>query len=113
MKLMLGLQLLLKKNKGYILTCDGKGGFTSSSIWYFDKRKLRCVARNTSFNSLGYLYGNVTIGLGYKAERHEGKLTGLSAHGAPVKKIGFTKVFKVEGDKIVARNIQNNYIPFF
>ena len=102
-----------KKNKGYILTCDGKGGFTSSSIWYFDKRKLRCVARNTSFNSLGYLYGNVTIGLGYKAERHEGKLTGLSAHGAPVKKIGFTKVFKVEGDKIVARNIQNNYIPFF
>ena len=44
MKLMLGLQLLLKKNKGYILTCDGKGGFIKFNM-YFDKRKLRCVAR--------------------------------------------------------------------
>lgn len=102
-----------KKKKGFILTCDGKGGFTSSSIWYFNEKKLKCLNRNTSFNSLGYLYGNVTIGLGYKAERHEGKLTGLSAHGRPLDKIGFTKVFKVQGDKIIARNIKNNFIPFF
>ena len=102
-----------KKTKGYILTCDGKGGFTSSSIWYFNNKNIKCLTRNTSFNSLGYLYGNVTIGLGYKAERHEGKLTGLSAHGNSEKKIGFTKIFKVRGDKIVARNIRNNYIPFF
>ena len=102
-----------RKKNGYILTCDGKGGFTSSSIWYFNKKKLKCLSRNTSFNSLGYLYGNVTIGLGYQAERHEGKLTGLSARGKPVSKIGFTKVFKVKDDKIIARNIKNNFIPFF
>ena len=102
-----------KKNKGYILTCDGKGGFTSSAIWYFDNKKLKCVVRNTSFNSLGYLYGNVTIGLGYQAERHEGKLTGLSAHGKYVDKIGFTKIFKVLNNKILARDIESNFIPFF
>ena len=113
MKLMLGLQLLLKKNKGYILTCDGKGGFTSSSIWYFDKRKLRCVARNTSFNSLGYLYGNVTIGLGYKAERHEGKLTGLSVLVLLLKKLVLQKFLKLKGIRLLPEIFKITIFPFF
>ena len=102
-----------KKSKGFIITADGKGGFTSSAIWKFDKKKITCVSRNSTFNSLGYLYGNVTIGLGYKAERHEGKITGLSSYGKIQKKISFNKVFSVIGKKIFARNLKQNFIPFF
>ena len=105
--------LCQKKNNGYILTADGKGGFTSSAIWKFVKNKLICLSRNTSFNSLGYLYGNVTILLGYKAERHEGKITGLSSYGEYQQDIDFTKLFSVNKNKIICRNIKNKHIPFF
>ena len=60
-----------------------------------------------------YLYGNVTILLGYKAERHEGKITGLSSHGNYQKDIDFTKLFSVNHNKIICRNIKNKHIPFF
>ena len=52
MKLMLGLQLLLKKIKVIYLR-DGKGGLLQVQ-YGISIKKIRCVARNTSFNSLGY-----------------------------------------------------------
>lgn len=102
-----------KKKRGFVLTADGKGGFTSSALWKFDKDKLSCLVRNSTFNSLGYFYGNITIGLGFKAERHEGKVTGLSSFGTSINQIGFNKVFKIQKTKILARNVKKNFIPFF
>jgi carbamoyltransferase len=36
-----------------------------------------------SFDSLGFLYGQITHYLGYTPHRHEGKVTGLAANGDP------------------------------
>jgi carbamoyltransferase len=37
-----------------------------------------------SFHSLGNFYSYVTALCGFKAERHEGKITGLAAYGKPI-----------------------------
>ena len=102
-----------KRKSGHIITADGKGGFTSSAIWKFKNKNLTCISRNSTFNSLGYLYGNITIGLGYKAERHEGKITGLSSYGKNISKMCINNIFSVKKKKIIARNIKKKFIPFF
>ena len=38
----------------------------------------------SSFDSLGNYYAYITAILGYKAKKHEGKITGLAAYGKPV-----------------------------
>ena len=40
----------------------------------------------SAFNSLGNYYAYVTHICGYKAQKHEGKITGLAAHGQPAYK---------------------------
>ena len=62
---------------------------------------------------MGYLYGNFTISLGYKAERHEGKLTGLAAYTKPPKDYNQINPFYVKNGKIKTKNIKGIYIPFF
>jgi len=66
-----------------IFTCDGKGNFKSSCIFHGDGKKIKELEFNTTFKSIGYFYGNITKALGYKSERHEGKITGLAAYGNP------------------------------
>lgn len=74
----------------YIFTFDGRGDFKSATANYFDK-KLGIVPINfqLTFDSLGYLYSQITKFLGFKAFRHEGKITGLAAFG------DFTKTIKI------------------
>ncbi len=109
----LGVVNFYELNDSIIFTCDGKGGFTSSAVWDWSKNGLNRLNINGSHNSLGYLYGNYTIGLGYKAERHEGKLTGLAAFSDPPN--GFEKLnpFKVSDGKIIGENFEGIYMPFF
>ena len=47
-------------------------------------------------DSLGMLYGGFTAALGFKANRHEGKLVGLAAYGRPVAAEIITSWFRVE-----------------
>jgi carbamoyltransferase len=96
-----------------IFTCDGKGSFVSSAVWDYKNKILKNSNFNLSHNSLGYMYGNFTISLGYKAERHEGKLTGLAAYSKPIN--GYKKInpFKIQGKKIVTRKFEGIYMPFF
>lgn len=96
-----------------IFTCDGKGGFTSSAVWSYKKNKLLQQSINSSHNSLGYLFGNFTISLGYKAERHEGKLTGLAAHTKAPTNYNELNPFFVENGKIKSKDFKGIYFPFF
>jgi carbamoyltransferase len=109
----LGVINFYELDDAVVFTCDGKGGFTSSAVWEWSKEKLKRISLNGSHNSLGYLYGNYTIALGYQAERHEGKLTGLAAFERPP--LGFEKLnpFKVVSGKIVGENFEGIYMPFF
>jgi carbamoyltransferase len=70
---------------GLTISCDGRGDFQSFTISQFDQGQFKVLQRETSFDSLGYFYGRITALLGFKPNRHEGKITGLAAHGNPTK----------------------------
>lgn len=96
-----------------VFTFDGKGGFKSSS--YYDARNSLFVEKdfNTTFESLGYFYGNITKALGFKAEQHEGKITGLAAYGKKTKILDYFKSFiKFQNGKINI-SLSKDYMPWF
>jgi carbamoyltransferase len=66
-----------------VITLDGVGDFSWGSVWIGDKGKLEPVEHLSQLNSIGLLYSAVTIYLGFKANRHEGKVLGLAAFGNP------------------------------
>ena len=66
-----------------VLTCDGKGSFQSSSVYSMEDGRLTRRAFSTTYDSPGYFYGIITMALGFRPHRHEGKITGLAAHGNP------------------------------
>ena len=67
--------------EAYVFTADGKGDFLSSTCYSYKNNKLELISSNSTFDSLGYFYSNVTSALGFKPEKHEGKITGLAAYG--------------------------------
>jgi carbamoyltransferase len=70
---------------GDALVCsvDGGGDGKSSSVYAARQGRLECLHETRAFDSLGNYYAYVTHMLGFKAMRHEGKVTGLAAHGEP------------------------------
>src|SRR5690606_22846186 len=70
---------------GDALVCsvDGGGAGKSSSIYAALNGRLECLHETRAFDSLGNYYAYVTHMLGFRAMRHEGKVTGLAAHGQP------------------------------
>ena len=67
-----------------VVTLDGGGDGRSGSVYVGEGGRLRPLASVDSFNSLGNLYAYVTHLCGFKAENHEGKVTGLAALGRPI-----------------------------
>jgi len=67
-----------------VLTMDGGGDGSSSHIYTGKDGKMELVQRISSFDSLGNYYAYITAICGYKAKRHEGKITGLAAYGKPI-----------------------------
>lgn len=66
-----------------VITLDGSGDFSWGSVWLGEHGRLRHVSRLHALNSIGLLYSAVTVYLGFKATRHEGKVLGLAAYGNP------------------------------
>jgi carbamoyltransferase len=73
-----------------LYTADGSGDQVYHSHYLFQDGVLtnlygddRWLGRVHPSGSLGLAYGAVTEALGWKMNRHEGKLTGLSAYGEP------------------------------
>lgn len=62
---------------------DGYGTGLSSSIWVCRQNEIRLFHRVFATDSLGDFYASLTHALGFKANRHEGKILGLSALGDP------------------------------
>jgi carbamoyltransferase len=69
--------------RALVVTLDGGGDGLSGSVSLASDGHVQRVAAVDSFNSLGNLYSYVTVLCGFKAERHEGKITGLAAYGTP------------------------------
>lgn len=67
-----------------IVTMDGGGDGSSSHIYLAKDGKLKNLSKVESYDSLGNYYAYITAICGYKAKKHEGKITGLAAHGNPI-----------------------------
>ena len=68
--------------ESFIFTFDGRGDFKSSACFYFSKNKgMQEIDYQLTVDSIGYLYSQITEYLGFRAFRHEGKVTGLAAYG--------------------------------
>ena len=73
-------------NEALLYTSDGGGDSVQYSHRVFEDEKIttiyggdECLLQKPRVDSLGLAYGYATKALGYKINRHEGKLTGLAA----------------------------------
>jgi carbamoyltransferase len=66
-----------------VITLDGVGDFSWGSVWIGEHGKLQLVEHLHHLNSIGLLYSAITIYLGFRSGRHEGKVLGLAAFGNP------------------------------
>jgi len=67
-----------------IVSMDGGGDGASSKVYVARNGHFVQVGYTSSFNSLANYYAYVTHVCGFKAQKHEGKITGLAAHGRPI-----------------------------
>jgi carbamoyltransferase len=66
-----------------VITMDGAGDYSSSRVYFVADGKFQQLCNIDSFNSIGNYYGYITHICGFKAHKHEGKITGLAAYGKP------------------------------
>ena len=83
-----------------VLSLDGGGDGRSSLVYEIRDGRPKYLHEVSAFNSLGNYYAYVTILCGFKAMKHEGKITGLAAHGEP-KYVPIIKRFIDEEDGTV------------
>jgi carbamoyltransferase len=67
-----------------VITMDGAGDNSSSHVYFVKDGQFRKLWNVDSFNSLGNYYAYITHICGFKAQKHEGKITGLAAYGKPI-----------------------------
>jgi len=64
-----------------VVTMDASGDGSSSHVYRVRNGIWECLHRVPSFDSLASYYAYVTHLCGFKAGKHEGKITGLAAYG--------------------------------
>ncbi|KPW68632.1 carbamoyltransferase family protein [Pseudomonas amygdali] len=99
----LGAYVCSPFDEALTLTCDGRGDFQALTLTYYSPSETNVLQRETSIDSLGYFYGRITHLLGYKPNRHEGKITGLAAFGDSEKLLDVMKqMIRFEDGRIKA-----------
>lgn len=71
-------------DEALVVSMDGGGDGASSKIYVARDGRFEQIGYTSSFNSLANYYAYVTHVCGFKAQKHEGKITGLAAHGRPI-----------------------------
>ena len=66
-----------------VVTMDGGGDRCSAHVYDVREGHFERLATTKAFDSLGNYYAYVTQLCGFKAQKHEGKITGLAAYGEP------------------------------
>ena len=101
-------------DEGITISCDGRGDFQSFTLSKFSHNKFDVLQRETTFDSLGYFYGRITALLGFKPNRHEGKITGLAAHGDPTKLIHkMRKLIDIDQNYRIRAKFEDGYLPSY
>lgn len=68
-----------------VVTADGCGDGRSVTVSIARPEGFELIATSPEDISAGFMYSSVTSFLGFRAHRHEGKITGLAAYGDPEK----------------------------
>jgi carbamoyltransferase len=92
-------------DEALVATLDGAGDGDSSHVYSVRNGRFELLHNVPSFDSLGDYYGYVTQISGFKAGKHEGKITGLAAYGKPIHRNVFEKFFRYEDGTM--RNVGN------
>ena len=66
-----------------VVSIDGGGDGLSSLVYAVRDGRFEYLHETSAYNSLGNYYAYITHICGFKAQKHEGKITGLAAHGQP------------------------------
>jgi carbamoyltransferase len=66
-----------------VVSMDGGGDGKSALVYAARDGHLTYLHHDSAYNSLGNYYAYVTRICGFAAHKHEGKITGLAAHGEP------------------------------
>jgi carbamoyltransferase len=90
-----------------VVTLDGAGDGHSSHVYDFSGGKWRLLHSVPSFDSLGDYYGYVTQLCGFKAGKHEGKITGLAAYGEAKYRDVFDRFIRYEDGSMT--NVGNTF----
>jgi carbamoyltransferase len=98
-----------------LVTSDGGGDTVNHSHRHFANGALttiyggdECLTTPPPIDSLGHAYMSATQALGFRRNRHEGKLTGLSAMGEPVHAGEIGRHFHVDDAGRVNSDFRNN-----
>jgi carbamoyltransferase len=86
-----------------VVTMDGGGDGHSSHVYTVRDGTFERLLAIDSYDSLGNYYAYVTALCGFKAKRHEGKITGLAAHGKPVYRDLLGSMIAYEDGRLVNR----------
>ncbi len=99
-----------------LYTADGCGDNTHYSHRILKEGKLtchfggdECLLKPRRVDSLGLAYGYATEALGYKMNRHEGKLTGLAAYGEPILLDKMKKHFSVDDQGVIGSDFDSDF----
>ncbi|WP_051162817.1 carbamoyltransferase C-terminal domain-containing protein [Nocardia brevicatena] len=76
-------------DEALVVTADGRGDRKSITLSRGDARGVHEFEWYSSIDSLGHIYSQVTAALGFRTNRHEGKIMGLAAHGDPSESMPF------------------------
>ena len=100
---------------GLLYTSDGGGDNVQYSHRVFRDGRLEtlyggdeCLLEPMRIDSLGLAYGYATQALGYRINRHEGKLTGLAAYGEPTAYEALAAHFTVDDAGQVRSDFESN-----
>lgn len=95
-----------------IVTADGSGDGHSLTVNKGKGGKISRIAGTPQSTSPGLFYASITAFLGFKAHRHEGKITGLAAYGDPEKCYEYLiPCFKVDTDtRSLTCDFLNDYL---
>jgi carbamoyltransferase len=101
-------------NDALLYTSDGIGDNISYSVRSLKDGRLDChvggsmnLTARPAGNSIATAYAQATIACGFRAFRHEGKLTGLSARGEPLLAPQLAKHFRVGADGVVETDFKD------
>ena len=98
-----------------LYTADGSGDHVYYSHYLMQDGKLvnlygddRWLRENDGSGSLGLAYGCFTEALGWKINRHEGKLTGLAAYGEPTLFVEMLRHYRISDDGCITMDFADH-----